>query len=1027
MLSLKSLTAFTLLPNIAISTEVRVQADTGAKQKTKQAIQWLQSITQLLASQSHHQPGYQSNPATGPTKGGLSLREASNQEQTLLLAIKKLAAYYGFPAKLYSLDKIQTMHSFSSNLEVQIPASTFSDFRQSKSTRLSKQEAQRWYKVQQSKRELVFLTAISGNSVLDIVTLLLLLEASAKQTPPLALRLVFLGSELEPKAMAQLKQSLPAGRYPRYNQRYTQAYHQEYPIGLRSFIYNYPLKQPYSLIYLYHGQQDSLANYSFSYNAIAPIIQGLAEVVQQRLLLLDRFNQLQGGNTLLEYWSFVANLSAWKQAFWQGFQQGSHSQATVQIMHHSSQSNIVAPLHLGHAFQSVQLPFSYGNGMQLQPMASYQRTAIRKRLRPFIEKQWPILALAQPTLNKQPKQGYKRAKGSHTQLIYWAQQIKQLAAGLEQFMWLMLEQALQAQQQSPTSDKIAAPADSSVKNHLTNSLIQWLEWLQSLQSLGPLAPAMQTKGHSGYHYWLWNNQNLWPFELGLVYISENQILLMLLLAILLFALFQLRWHTRLQQLQVLYGLSRASLIKMLLVPLTLLASYFVFAYQAQAFILKLVGHKPFSQLWLESLLPIEGPLPQGFLAQFTTLWAIILLQLNILLLFVYGFAASFSVDKRPTIWLLPYFSHSFTFIWLWLLAWQSFRLALLGLYFFALQSVYIILPKSYSRFYLLRILQKTSLYCVIGLQFVPSILLLISLPLPFALFGFSSQGIPSQALLTILFLPGLLLHYSQILYRRFYHGQSFYRYLLRHILLYILNILACVGLLYFGNQQSQNSPQKGKVHLLESYILQPQGKPKGPEGPSTAYQIWQYYSGNSYPSSLPIGQDIPPQYFQRPLTTQEISVLEALGQTLFSADGRMIQQQYSSILQLQAAVPLSHISVEIRGSKLLFANFPFTLPLPAGDTVYQGSYKSHLVMGFWPPAGQKIELLFAGTTGKLIYDIIWQAPSEHDSPRSGPIGDPIEKYLLPLVRKNTLSFYKRKEYSITEHTVVVRGLKLKLH
>ncbi|MEM9423385.1 MAG: hypothetical protein AAF975_01195, partial [Spirochaetota bacterium] len=166
--------------------------------------------------------------------GDKGLREASAQEHTLLEAIEKLAAYYGFISKRYALDQVQTVHSFAANLEILIPA-------QLPGKTVDSGNLKRRSEIYRSKREVLFLTPTAGYSVLDIVSLLLLMARSSEHAPNLPMRLVFLGSESGPPELREKPAANHSGK----------GFGGDL-IGSRNFLYHYSHPTPYGVLYLDH-------------------------------------------------------------------------------------------------------------------------------------------------------------------------------------------------------------------------------------------------------------------------------------------------------------------------------------------------------------------------------------------------------------------------------------------------------------------------------------------------------------------------------------------------------------------------------------------------------------------------------------------------------------------------------------------------------------------------------------------------------------------------------------------------------
>ena len=291
----------------------------------------------------------------------------------------------------------------------------------------------------------------------------------------------------------------------------------------------------------------------------------------------------------------------------------------------------------------------------------------------------------------------------------------------------------------------------------------------------------------------------------------------------------------------------------------------------------------------------------------------------------------------------------------------------------------------------------------------------------------------SYTMIILLSLPGLLLHFKHAQSYHLLYPYSHARYLLKRLGFCTVYILASIVLLYFLVQKKilDEGIQKSEIilntelHLKESYVLNSQ---------DTGYKILNLHISNNLPVPIDIFEsdsssrklvalDAEGQ-FKRLLSPQEKMALIKLGQELFSEDGVKFPQGYSSSLQLQTDLPFDYFTARVRSSQLLFANFPFSIPLKNSiDSVDNSLVNSYLLIGVYPPDDLRIELLSANRPKQLFYSIGFRVSPNMGQDETMGVKEqpqPIADYLLPLLskveKKDTTILYTLK------HSVELHGL-----
>ena len=622
------------------------------------AKQWLESLSTFASDSA----------CTGVNSVLGCLQEASSQEAVLLQAIEELAAYYGFISKRYKLDQIKIMHSFSSNLEIVLPyekqnfsAEFFSsEIRtEMRTSRGIPEEITDW-----NKREVLFITPISGEGVLDIVTLLLFLAKSFESPPPLPVRLVFLGSEFLPKEFS-LRMQTGIKDISSNIEDYFQEYKKKgYSIGSRTFLHNYLHVRPYGAIYLYHLQEPLPYSKKF-------------------ILLRDAW-----------FWAIKQVPLFQKKSF-----PAYNRQVGVELLYHSAgqrQTPVPCTRYLAKALKQVELSFSLNNQMKLSRAfsqisipgirANMRQKQLAPLLDPYLEKQWPIAAI------------YQKLDGINSSPIepnQWANHVNLVREALEQFVLINMKAAVREQ----------------------------------MESLGMQSEPTEQLPKSGAHYWLWNIGGL-KEELGddsLFYISERQIVWLVLLAIILFAIssFQIHWYLvplyskysnlKLQSKVGVVGIAFAMFL--VAIGFTLLANE----------MMKLLSHNLFS-FWFHDIFSQSFDL---------SLVVVSFLQISLAILSLYGTAfvnnlfgfIGWSQQNRELICrILPYISQFGALSGVLFLLGKDFSLVVIGLYILFLYNVYSLLWSKSIGIYnslILKLLQYFLRYGLAFLFFLPYIFLFV--------------------------------------------------------------------------------------------------------------------------------------------------------------------------------------------------------------------------------------------------------------------------------------------------------------
>ncbi|WGK69204.1 hypothetical protein P0082_12115 [Candidatus Haliotispira prima] len=968
--------------------------------------QWLEDIRAL--AQTSERPG--------------NLREASDQETAIFRAIEQFASHYGFTSKFYPLDQIKTMHSFSGNLEIRIPARLQNDRAANLLTERNLSE-ELWRQVYQSGREVIFLTPISGASSLDIVTMLLFITISSQQPPPLPVRIVFLGSELLPTELSQFLYNSRIGNLPanlvRSSVNYPVDYPRDYPKGSRSFLYNYRLPLPYGLLYFYHRQEALSASPSFG--------RILRELALHSVKVLRELSQ---------YLSYSGPaVSGQDPPLFPPTPFDLGPDSLYQIIYNGSRSLTPArdARQLAQALQLAQIPFQFGNGLKLS--SALQRDLALLPLDPYIERQWPIAAIYQENpVDLPPEQE--------------AIQLSRLTLGLDWFLGLKLEQAIEEQRQI-TTDKLQ----------------------------GKERAVLPRPG--GRHYWLWSMPGT-DLSLKQYYISERQILWLVFIALAVFALSGLGAHSRLRELHVLHRIKKSTATLNILSIFILIAGYTLFANEALWFVFKLAG----------LALPGNGAngshwSGQGFIYSNNLALAVfILLKINFALLFLYSGALALNLEVRLEIQVLPYVSQCLALAMMFLLLWQNLSLVVPGLYLFFLSSLYAAMPKYRRRNTLYRLLQNILQYSIIFLLFLPYFLLVFLLSVPSNSADpqssvptlLSSRNPYYYALTLLLFSPGLFLHFTRVQFHRLHYPKRYRHYLLSRITFYAGSIVFCFAIIYLVRRQSASSgnlrnvvewtsedgaEQTGLVsplpalRLEELYVL-PESRDAGVEQSrldDMGLKVSRLYfadnsSGNflgklsfaglasdgSSPLMQRAGQQIEMKepglssiaddgqtrlLRERELRKEELEALQQFGRELWRAENTRTGQHYSGILELQTAGRLNYIVADVRARNLetLFTNFPFSVPAPLSQlsevVPFQGvssqealpQDRSRLVMGFYPPRDLRIELLLAHKPQEyeLSYSIEFQVSDFGRQAALHQQKDPVALHLFPLLSKLRLA------------------------
>ena len=617
--------------------------------------------------------------------------------------------------------------------------------------------------------------------------------------------------------------------------------------------------------------------------------------------------------------------------------------STLQIIYSGSKSQSPArdALQLARALQLAQIPFNFNNGLKL--LQTLQPATDSALLDPYIERQWPIAAVSQSTRD--------RLTNEETAL-----QLVHLASSLKFFLDIKREQA--------SAEQVLLPAQHATTTNSGNAS-------------GHKLPAAAESG--GRHYWLWNlplylSNFTGNGSFNLAYFSERQILVWVLLAIGIFAFSSFRAHSQLHQLRAIHQLPIGRILQTIATIFILIAAYVLFANEALLLVLQLISMTGFS-----SLNDLDKP---GSLK----LAAAIIIEIHFALLFLYSAALGLNLEKRFEVRLLPYIGQSLAFINLLLIISKDFSLAIAGLYLFFLQSLYAFIPSHSSRRRPLWLLQDLWHYGIIFLLFLPYVLLMLTLPLSpeSLLLLLGSRNVYLYILTLLIFMPGLLWHFTQIQFCRWHYPRNYRNFLLRRMGWYLGTILLATLFLLVGPaDESDTNSAKGssiaskasnqpslrlKEHFILPEYLHHSPTPEQATGskiitlerlspssrelsqlslnfasPISSLALRQNRGGQQIELQEPAlfrtrnspqadhvfsGQNLHKRLWQRDLQSFELTALQQLGDRLFRHDGNRIRENNSSILKLQSQIPLDHIAAQLRSRqlKLLSANVPFTIP-----------------------------------------------------------------------------------------------------
>ena len=968
------------------------------------------------------------------------LREASAEEAELLAAIVELAGYYGFESRRYSLPG-----SFSGNLEILLPALEESD--------------------QRSGREVVFVTPVSGLASADIVSLLLLMAIRAKEllaTDTLPVRLAFLGSELPPPEIS-----------PNLSQ---------YGLGSKGFLAQYPLRRPYSLIYLFHSMEPL--------PSAVPAAQRLRDFA-------DYF-----GQSLKQFWvryrnpdeAPISHFTSELENF-RGFDYRIIYSSSL----HQSPAKIVQAL--SATFDSAGMDYFFANKLSLlDKFAGYARFG---QFDPYLEAQWPLGAVYQERCTRSP---------GHQVLV--------LAQSLRHFIeWQRVNTYAKTDQKMANADRmkgIALGTEEETGNY----------WLGKFPVWGTV---------------LINERDLLGLFLLAIALFAVCVFCVRLEWARLYAQKCAFWAIK-NAGGVLLFVSGCLFLAVVLVPLVMrraaplksLPEFNPF----QSFNMESIerifdaAKNPALDYWAV-LLSLGGAFAE-------ILGALLLLYCGALALlhtkslkklgnFLSKAAPDNCLGSAPkTLWLLLYLAQFWTFAVSFGFLFMDLHLVVLGLYSFfmvLLYSVFDALFRAVAGHWVLRWLLHWLKQIVCGLVFVPYFL-------PILLFGAGRVVFVPRYFLALLFiLPGLLLCARQIALRRAF-AQAYYapfypalyrRYLLGRIFACSIGISVCIGmvsLLYNEEIWKMSNVIEPKpigsanmlqielnlpaLRLEETYSLKRQVKALRLYLATASFMAGLHYPGPQYIEKFfrqlelqdrgialdfsefrrESGEEhlqILGQMFradknltfvmdsnfanassfvwQRKLSDDELSELSELGQGLLRSDNRALRRHYSSEVRLQSRSPLTQLHIDIVGLGLLFANFPFSVP--AGDRVgntasyipwfearshaMERNLTSSLALGFYPPPlpaksfGEtfsdsplssqltsfpsqreplRIELLFSQPSAQLKYGIKFLLPNSVQQEQLLQQRDPLASFVFPMT--STLRTKTGKRLSEKQRTYNMR-------
>ncbi len=966
--------------------------------------QWLQSLTALSP------PAPETSLAPGRPSLGLNLREASDEEAELLRAIEQLAAYYGFVARRRPLNQIKTMHSFSSNLEVRLPARLGGG-------RLGEQQLpdELWQQIYRNKREVVFFTPISGRAELDIVSLLLLMALSAHEAPPLPLRLVFLGSELSPP---DLSRPLVAAR-----SNSDDLNDPDYPKGSRSFLYHYQLPRPYGAVYLYHQQQELPLS--------EPLSHILSSFLGQTAAQLRRSGYRFLAGLLPSQISAPGNDPGTEPSYREGI--------PCQIMYTVAQTPASEARQLGRALGQSGLQYSFNNGFRFfNPLHANPGL-----FQPYLEEQWALSVLYQAPHRSAPQR---------------TQQASQLALALQRLPYLKLKQALNEATVQPQNSADPVRRGQSLPAGAAENGRHY--WLWSFP--GPASGKRD--------FYLSEHRLLLLLLFALLLFSLSSLHSYRQLRQLR-ALYQVRSGSLLLRILFLFTLVGIYILlanETLLFLLQLLPSASPRGSNGILGSARIAGH-----IAEQATSPVQTQSSLQTIYLGAAILLKINLILLFFHCHVLGSRPGRHQVWQLAARLLPYTSQCLSFaIMLWLL-WLDFSLALVGLYLFSLSILYALSPQSLGKNSPLQFVQNHLKQFIRLLMLLPYIWLLFRGPAPpsHLLSLTLSRNITAFLLTLLLLLPALLLHFSQIQHLR--HSRRCRSYLLRRILFHGGNILLGLAVILWvgrvGTKPSISieSAANNRIHtepntanrssnpslrLEEFYILPPNpasdAEPANKQGSygheiAAGRKILRLFLSDSFrfsdwnlfdlSSQFPQGQllllspGLPPHrangarlVLQRALLPSERDMLRQLGRQWFSSSSSKIRQNYSVRLRLQSPLTLSRLDARLRARNLdlLFASQPFSpaRPVPASPVNLSAglSSESNLLMGFYPPQNLAIEFLLGREPQQLQlhYNLEFSVPdwAGQDALRQ----EVLARELLPLLSELRLHYRKDSRYITLE-------------